>query len=75
MSLIHNERTKYLATLANTVAAASIAAGVIAPLVALTYGVPGPISGSMAVFVSIIWLFVGIILHFGVYLVLGRLRP
>ena len=44
MSLIRNERTKYLATLLNTVAAATVVAGVVAPLVALSYGVPSPIS-------------------------------
>ena len=43
--LVHNERMKYLATLTNTVAAAALAAGVIAPLVAFSYGVPGPRQG------------------------------
>ena len=74
MNVIHNERAKYLATLVNTAAATSIAAGVIAPLVALTYRVPGPIAGVTAVLVSVVWLFVGVSLHLVVYVLLGRLR-
>lgn len=60
LSLVHNERVKDFATLLNTVAAASIAAGVIAPLVALTYGVPGPIGRVSAIVISCIWLSTGI---------------
>lgn len=40
--LIHNERTKLTATLLNTVASGLLVTGVVAPLVALIYGVPGP---------------------------------
>ena len=75
MSLVHNERTKYLATLVNTVAATSIGGGVIAPLVAVTYGVPGPIGGYGTLLVSVAWFGTGIALHFGVRRILGRLRP
>lgn len=75
MSLVHNERTKYLATLVNTVAAATIAAGVIAPLVAFTFGVPGPFSGGFAIAVSVVWLSTGAALHYAVRIILGRLRP
>lgn len=74
MNLVRNERIKYLATLINTVAAACIAAGVIAPLVALTYGVPGPIGGGSAILISVAWLLTGTGLHFLVRLLLGGLR-
>ena len=74
MNLVRNERIKFFATLVNTVAAASIAAGVIAPLVALTYGVPGPIGGSAAILVSAAWLLLGIALHVIVQIAVGRMR-
>jgi hypothetical protein len=38
MSLVHNERTKLTATWFNTLATALLAAGVIAPVAALLYG-------------------------------------
>lgn len=74
MSLVRNERTKYLATLVNTVAAASVTAGVVAPLVALTYGVPGPLGGSFTLLISLAWFLAGVALHFVVRVVLGKLR-
>ena len=40
MSLIHNERVKLSATWLNTLAATTIAAGVVAPLVAVVFGLP-----------------------------------
>ncbi|MBS7543385.1 hypothetical protein [Ancylobacter oerskovii] len=75
MSLVPNERTKYLATLINTVAAASIVAGVVAPMVAFTFGMPGPISGGFTVAVGIVWLLVGAALHYTVRIILGTLKP
>ena len=75
MSLIHNERTKYLATLVNTVAAATIVAGVVAPVIAFTFGVPGPISGTFTVAISVVWLLTGAALHYAVRVILGRLKP
>ncbi len=61
--LVHNERIKYLATFLNTTAVASVAAGVIAPIVALTYGAPGPIGGAIAILISLAWLLCGAVLH------------
>jgi hypothetical protein len=64
-----------LATLINTVAAASVVAGVVAPLVAVTYGLPSPIAESrIAIAISIVWLLIGGVLHSAVRLILGRLR-
>jgi hypothetical protein len=75
MSLVHNERTKYLATLLNTVAAGTILAGVVAPIIAFTFGMPGPISGSFAMLISSVWLLTGAVLHYVVRRILGRLQP
>lgn len=74
MNLAYNERVKYGATLINTVAAACLVAGVVAPLVALTFGVPGPIAGTTAAFVSVVWFLIGLSLHLLVRFVLGKLR-
>jgi hypothetical protein len=41
LSLVHNERTKLLASTVNTVGTATIIAGVVAPMIAATYGLPG----------------------------------
>ena len=41
MSLIHNERTKLTAAWLNTLGAASIVAGVLAPIAAAGFGLPG----------------------------------
>jgi hypothetical protein len=45
MSMIRNERLKLTANYLNTVAAAIMVTGVVAPLVALSYGLPGPTGG------------------------------
>lgn len=55
MSLIHNERVKYLATQVNSVASAMVVAGVAAPLVAFTYGVHGSDGGGFAIAISVVW--------------------
>jgi hypothetical protein len=49
VSLIHNERIKLTATCLNTLAATTVATGVIAPLVAFVLGFPavGTISGEL----------------------------
>jgi hypothetical protein len=73
--LVHNERRKYVATWLNTIAATVVAVGVIAPLVALSYGVPGSISGGFAVLISLAWLATGLLLHMLVHVVLGTLKP
>lgn len=76
MSLIHNERVKYLATWLNGIATAAVAAGVISPLVAITYGfASGPADLRILLLATVIWLLIGATLHFVVRLVLGRLKP
>jgi hypothetical protein len=54
--LVRNERIKLTAAWFNTIGAAAIAAGVIAPVVA-SVGVPGYAVGWALIAVSLIWLF------------------
>jgi hypothetical protein len=58
MSLIHNEQTKLTAALLNTVASAVFVAGVVAPLIALSYDLPGP-RGTAIVASFIFWVVCG----------------
>ena len=74
MSLIRNERIKYLATALNGIAVASVTAGFIAPLAAAIFGLPGPHGQIPVVLFSVIWLSVGIALHLIVQGILGRLK-
>jgi hypothetical protein len=71
---IYNERVKLFAAALNGAAVASVALGVIAPLVtAFHFGGAARDPLRTAVEVSI-WLFVAIVLHLGGQLVLGGLR-
>lgn len=74
MSLIRNERLKLTATFLNGVAVATIAAGAIAPLAALSYGIPGAAAGPTVAFVGLGWLVGGIALHLVGRWLLRRLR-
>jgi Na+/melibiose symporter-like transporter len=75
MSLIHNERVKLTAIWFNTVAAATIVTGVIAPLAALVFGVPRSAGLTLPSFVgtTLAWLLFGTILHFVARYLLGSL--
>jgi hypothetical protein len=75
MSLIHNERVKLTAGWFNTVAAATIVAGVIAPLAALVFGMPpaGGLSWANFLAATLAWLFFGTILHLVARYLLGSL--
>jgi uncharacterized membrane protein len=74
LSLIHNERTKLLATTANNVGTATIVAGVVTPLIAATYGLAGSGMGLFTLLVSVGWLSVGVALHYAARYVRGRLK-
>ena len=73
---VHNERTKLTATLLNGVAIASVVAGVITPLAALSFGFGSTSSRNTiaALLISFAWLNVGLSLHIVARIVLGRLR-
>jgi hypothetical protein len=58
--LIANERTKLTAAFLNGVATAMVGAGVIVPLVAFTYGIPGAAPGSTLAFVGSCWFLAGV---------------
>lgn len=77
MSLVHNERTKLTATWLNALASGMVVTGVIAPAVAVFYGVLGPgESGAAIIGISgLVWLFTGTALHFIALATLRRLRP
>ena len=74
MSLIYNERIKLLATMVNNVGTATIVAGAVTPLVAVTYSVPGSRSAWFTVLLSLGWFLVGFGLHFLARAILGRLK-
>jgi hypothetical protein len=75
MHLIHNERTKLTATWINTLAATFIAAGTIAPVAAILYGLSAlPISPGRVVILAVACAAVGVTIHFGARAALGSLR-
>jgi hypothetical protein len=75
MFLIHNERTKLTAAWLNALAAALIAAGVFAPIVALFYGVSQMPQDRLRLVLATITCFAGgAFLHWLGRALLGRLR-
>jgi hypothetical protein len=74
LSLIHNERTKLLASTVNTVGTATIVAGAVTPLIAATSGLPGGGFGFGTFLFSVAWLGIGAGLHLVPRIILGRLR-
>jgi len=74
--MVHNERIKLTATCLNTLAATTIATGVVAPLVAIVFGFPTTATISPTGFVlgCVAWLLLGIGLNFLARRVLERLR-
>jgi hypothetical protein len=75
LSLVHNEQTKLTATALNNVAVAFVIAGFVGPMVAVGYGSAAIARDGIAILVSIIWLFVGFILHSIARLILRDLKP
>lgn len=73
MSLVHNERTKLLATALNNVAVATVVTALIAPAASFLYGATTPAGGGWWLAIGIAWLTGGIILHLAAQRVLGRL--
>ena len=75
MSLVHNEQTKLTATALNNVAVAFVIAGFVGPMVAVGYRSAAMARDGIAILVSIIWLFIGFILHSIARLILRDLKP
>ena len=77
MHLVHNERLKLTAGWLNTIAAGTVIAGVITPLVAVAYGLrtgPEMISAGIVVALMLGWIWVGVTLHIIASRMLRRLR-
>jgi hypothetical protein len=76
MPLIQNERVKLTATWLNTLAAATIVTGVLAPIAAFVFGLPasGALSVRTFLFAAVAWLLLGMILHWVARYVLGSLQ-
>lgn len=70
---VHNERVKLLAGLLNTMAGASFAIGVIAPVAAAFYG-PSHVSLATIIIGVVLWLALATVLHLAAQRVLGGLR-
>jgi Na+/melibiose symporter-like transporter len=75
VSKVREERTKLTAGLLNSAAVGVFVTGVIAPLVAAFYGVPGPSQVGLGWLMvgSIIWILTVLVLHLCARAVLGRL--
>ena len=75
MDLIHNERTKLTATWINTLAAAFIAAGAVAPVAAILYGLTAlPIGPGRVTGLAIACAALGVAIHIWARAMLGSLR-
>jgi hypothetical protein len=57
------EQRKLTASYLNTIAAAFMITGVVAPIVAIAYGLPGPQPGWQAILVSFAWLTASACVH------------
>jgi hypothetical protein len=75
MRLVHNERLKLTAAYLNTVAGAIMVTGVVAPIVALSYDLPGPKSAKEVALVSMVWFLASGARHYLARRLLGGLRP
>ena len=75
MSMIHNERTKLLATALNNVGVATLITGVVAPTVATLYGATNVGGDRLWFLVAGVWLLAGIGLHLVAQLIIGKLKP
>lgn len=72
--MIHNARVKLLADLLNTMAGATIVAGVVAPIAAAIVAVSPEFRPGWAIFGIFLWTGIGAIFHAGGYQILGDLR-
>jgi hypothetical protein len=76
MSLIHNERTKLLATALNAAAGSSFAVGVLATIAAAFYNVSGTSGVALWTIIIgvVIWFFTAAALHLAARHILGGLK-
>ena len=77
MYLARNERLKLTANWLNTIAAGTVIAGAVTPLVALAYGLKNEIQNlslTVILILPAIWILGGITLHLIGRSILGRLQ-
>lgn len=75
MSKIDDEQVKLTATFLNSIAAAMVIIGAIAPAVAFSYGLPGAASGKLVALAGLGWTAGAVVLHFAARSRLRRLTP
>jgi len=75
MSLVHNERTKLLATALNNIAVATVVTAIVAPTAGVLYGSVAAGANGWWFLIALVWLLAGIGLHISAHAVLSRLRP
>lgn len=75
MSKVQDERTKLTATFLNGVSVAMVAAGGVAPLVAVSYGLPSAVHGPAVAVIGLGWIAGGGALHFIARWLLRGLTP
>jgi hypothetical protein len=75
MSKIADEQIKLTASFLNGIAVALVVAGAVAPLAALTYGLPGAARGGFVALFGGAWILAGAMLHLVARRVLRRLTP
>lgn len=74
MSLIHNERTKLLATALSNTGVATVVTAIVAPVVGFLYGSSAPVSPWWWL-AGVVCFLVGVGLHVLAQIQLGRLKP
>jgi hypothetical protein len=72
---IHNERTKLLASGLNNLAVATLASGILAPIIGFLYGSTIGDTHGWWFMIGVVWLLSGAGLHFLAWIALGRLKP
>ena len=75
MSLVRNEQTKLTASLMNTISGAIFITGVVAPVVASSYDLPGLNRGWSAISASLVWIVLGGVIHAIARHLLRKLQP
>ncbi len=74
MALVANERWKLTATALNGLAVATMVAGFVAPLVAVSYGVSAAQDATYFAATSAIWFFAAVGIHIVARAILGGLK-
>ena len=74
MALVHNERPKVTRERVERRAIATMAAGFIAPIVAVSYGISSAPAARISLAIGAIWFFTAIGIHIVARIILGGLQ-